>query len=237
MIVLVALCAALYTVAITLTTVPTSVGRSIRVIAQLLPMPLSLLFGPAAAWGVALGDLISNIMVGNLYLGTLSGFSGNFLLGFLPYAMWTRLRPLANGNREIALGSVRQWILYILIAAVSAFSAAVVISWPVHMVGVVPFSVFVNIIGIEDAIAGAFAGILLLLLYSRIKARGLVYWDVMEEVDLDNTKRTRGHIGAWLVSVAAITSWAIGGIILPDSADIVGGIGTVIILIGALLMW
>jgi energy-coupling factor transport system substrate-specific component len=54
----------------------------------------SILFGPAAAWGSAFGNLIGDFF-GTLGLGSIFGFVGNFLYAYIPYRLWGvhRLSP------------------------------------------------------------------------------------------------------------------------------------------------
>lgn len=55
--------------------------------ANVLPIICSLMFGPAAAWGAAIGNTIADAF-GTFGIGTAFGFIGNFLFGFIPYKMW-----------------------------------------------------------------------------------------------------------------------------------------------------
>src|SRR5499426_4214323 len=55
--------------------------------ANAVPVVCSFLFGPAGAWGAAIGNLIGDFF-GGIGPGDFFGFAGNFLYGFLPYAVW-----------------------------------------------------------------------------------------------------------------------------------------------------
>ena len=55
--------------------------------ANVIPILCSLMFGPAAAWGSAFGNLIADAF-GTFGLGSIPGFIGNFLYGYIPYRMW-----------------------------------------------------------------------------------------------------------------------------------------------------
>ncbi|MEJ7816255.1 MAG: QueT transporter family protein, partial [Rubrobacter sp.] len=56
--------------------------------ANVFPVVFGLLFGPAGAWGAAIGNLIGDFF-GTLSLGSLAGFVGNFFLALLPYKLWS----------------------------------------------------------------------------------------------------------------------------------------------------
>lgn len=234
LLVLTAVCAALYAAANFLVRIPPPV--SIRPLGQLLPMTFSLLFGPAAALGIALGDSLYGILIGHVGVGSFFGFFGNFLLGYLPYTLWSRLQPMADGSREVSLKHVRSWILFSLIAVVSAAAAAVTMAWPLHLIGFVPYNFLVPLIAIQDGLLGIGSGVLLLLVYPRIRAMNMLWWQIMDPTDLDIPGRRVGQLGAWLVVAASIIA-AVLGTIWPIHAPLIGGIGTGAIILGVFLMW
>src|ERR1700752_2165596 len=55
--------------------------------ANAVPIICSFLFGPAAAWGSAIGNIIGDFF-GGIGPGDLFGFIGNFLYGYIPYKTW-----------------------------------------------------------------------------------------------------------------------------------------------------
>lgn len=64
-------------------------GISIRPAAS-LPVILGILFGPAAAWGLALGNIAGDFY-GSWSLMSIFGALTNFLLPYLSYLLWHRL--------------------------------------------------------------------------------------------------------------------------------------------------
>lgn len=81
--------------------------------ANVIPIICSLMFGPAAAWGAAIGNTIADAF-GTFGIGTLFGFIGNFFYGYIPYKMWQTIGrdvPIARSyvspmkSSLIALGS------------------------------------------------------------------------------------------------------------------------------------
>src|SRR5512147_558886 len=48
----------------------------------------SFLFGPAAAWGAAIGNAVLDIAVLHVDAASFFGFVGNLLLGYVPYKLW-----------------------------------------------------------------------------------------------------------------------------------------------------
>src|SRR5256712_12760277 len=88
MVVLTAICAALYAaILIPFKVVPLIPGITEFRPANAVPIVCSFLFGPAAAWGAAFGNLIGDFF-GGLGPGDLFGFLANLLYGLVPYAVW-----------------------------------------------------------------------------------------------------------------------------------------------------
>ena len=135
-------------------------------VANLLPMLFGLLFGPAGAWGAAIGHLIGDL--GALTWRSLFDFVGVFLLGYLPYTMWTTLKPIADGRREPSAKNWRSWTLLILIALISSVAGTLAVVTLLEVLGFIPYSVslvilfFVSIFSFFGSLMG---GILFLAVY------------------------------------------------------------------------
>ena len=86
MIILTAVCAAIYGAALIAfkTAIPLIPGITEVRVASIFPMVFGLLFGPAGAWGTAIGNLIGDSFGGTLGPSSMAGVIGNFLLGYLP---------------------------------------------------------------------------------------------------------------------------------------------------------
>lgn len=236
MIILVAVCAAIYGAALIAfkTAIPIIPGITEIRIANIFPMVFGLLFGPAGAWGSGIGNLIGDIFGGTFGPGSIAGFIGNFLLGYLPGAMWTTFLPFADGSREWKLGSWRCWINYILIAFVSSASCAVVISIAVDALGIVPYTVLTKIITLNNTAASLIGIALLTSVFSVVKYQlGLFWTDIMDKNDIGSP--IAGTLGAWLVTVASLLG-LLGGMIAGLPAATIGWISTLAIIVGSLLL-
>jgi len=112
MIILVAVCAAIYGAALIAfkTAIPIIPGITEVRVANIFPMVFGMLFGPAGAWGSGIGNLIGDTFGGTVGPTSLAGFVGNFLLGYLPYTMWATFVPFANKSHEWNAESWRNWI-------------------------------------------------------------------------------------------------------------------------------
>ena len=143
--------------------------------ANAVPVICSLLFGPAGAWGSAIGNVIGDFF-GGLGPGDLFGFFGNFLYGFVPYRVWTAIM----GDRDPVPQTPAEWIVFVGVIALASGACALSIGWGINLLGFVPFSVLGNIIFLNDfLVAVVLTPILLTVIYPRVKSAKLRYVDVL----------------------------------------------------------
>src|SRR5215467_10249494 len=91
MVVLTAISASMYAaILIPFKVVPVIPGVTEFRPANAVPVLCSFLFGPAGAWGSAIGNVIGDFF-GGIGPGDLFGFAGNFLFGLIPYKAWRAL--------------------------------------------------------------------------------------------------------------------------------------------------
>jgi energy-coupling factor transport system substrate-specific component len=236
MIILAAVCAAIYSAALIAfkTTIPLIPGITEVRVANIFPMVFGLLFGPSGAWGTAIGNLIGDIFGGTLGPSSVAGFLGNFLLGYLPYSMWITFLPFAEKSREWQFASWQSWINYFLIAFISSAACAVVISIVVDALGIVPYAVLTKIITLNDTIASWIGVILLISVFDITKQQlGLFWAEVVDESDIGSP--IAGTFGAWVVAVASVAG-LLGGMIAPLSTIPIGWICALAIITGSLLL-
>lgn len=207
MIVLVAIIAAVYAaVLIPFKAIPLVPGFTEVRVAQVIPPVVSLMFGPAAAWGIAIGNLIGDLF-GTFGLGSLFGFVGNFFLGLIPYLLWGRLGPLSSGEEPTMRGG-KQVVEFVLVTAVSGVACAAVIAWGLEVLNIFPFALLGSIIAINNVVLPAILGpIVLALLYRRVKAWGLLWTDIMDPEDIGSGG---GGLGAALGLFGAVGGWIVG---------------------------
>lgn len=167
-----------------------------------IPIVMSLLFGPAAAWGSAMGNLIGfDIMGGALTIGSIGGFIGNFFLGYVPYKIWHRVFKEEPGCKTIT-----SILKFQLINLVHASTVALIIPLWTEGVGFVPFTPLAFIIFFNEIIAAGILGpIIMVLIYGRVRRAGWLWTDIMKDhqflpTDVKNTHR----LGALLLTVGAV---------------------------------
>ncbi|HEX7512589.1 MAG TPA: QueT transporter family protein [Candidatus Methylomirabilis sp.] len=202
MVVLVALTAGVYAaILVPLKAIPLIPGVTEIRPANVIPVVFSLLFGPAAAWGAAFGNLIGDFF-GTLGLGSIFGFVGNFFYGLVAYKLWGKMGPLSS-HQPLDSRSGRSVLEYLLLALLASAVCAAFIAWGLELVGLVPFGVVGPIILLNNFLAAAILGpFLLWLLYPRAKRWDILWTEIMEPGEISR--------GAHPV-LGALLMWAGGG--------------------------
>ena len=172
--------------------------------ANVFPFVFGLLFGPAGAWGAAIGNLIGDFF-GTLGPGSIAGFIGNFFLGFLPYKMWGSFFRRGE-NMEQNVNSGKKLAIYIAITILASVVCAIWIAWFNDLIGFVPFAALASIITVNNAIAGIVLGpILLLVLYPRVKQWGLLWTEIMAPDEVPDSRYQRlGNLLMWVGGLGAL---------------------------------
>jgi energy-coupling factor transport system substrate-specific component len=143
--------------------------------ANAVPVVCSLLFGPAAAWGSAIGNFIGDLFAG-IGPGDFFGFLGNFLYGLVPYRAWEAISDGDPVPRSV--GDTLRMLFVILVAAAGC---SLVIGWGLNFLGFVPFTVLGNLVFWNNFLVAAVLGPLLLrVLHPRVRAARLLYRDLVE---------------------------------------------------------
>ncbi len=206
--------------------------------ANAIPVVCSLLFGPAAAWGAAIGNLIGDFF-GGFGPGALVGAAGNFFYGLLPYRVWR-----AFSDEDPVPSTIRQWVLFVYSLAVASAACALVVGWGINALGFVPFQALTNIVFANNFIVSlVLAPLLLRALYGRVRVAGLRFDDLRTAAPRPRPMR---YAGVVLVSIATFGGiWvgnmlALGYLVLPieSVAQVTIGVApfVVLLLIGALLL-
>jgi energy-coupling factor transport system substrate-specific component len=173
-----------------------------------VPVLLSFLFGPAAAFGAGFGNVIADMLGGMLGIGSLFGFIGNFLYGFIPYALWRAWRGTACPGEK----GLSDWVFISAITMVGCLAIAAVIGWGADFLGLAPFAALGNVIFINNFISSlALAIPLLALTYRRVEQGGLLWHEIME-VSPNDLSRVR-LVGSVLLILGAVSAMLVGNAI------------------------
>lgn len=177
--------------------------------ANVFPAIFGLMFGPAGAWGAAIGNTIGDLFGGTLGWGSVFGFFGNFFLGFLPYKMWGAMGLVPAADMSQTINSWRKLLAYIIAIVVASAACAIIIAWYLDLVGLIPFAFLAIVITLNNSIAQLILGPpLLLLLYPRVKKWGLIWTDIMNKEDV--AKGFGRQVGALLASIGALGGLVVG---------------------------
>ena len=175
MVVLVAISAGLYAAIL----IPFKMIQIIPGITELrpgvcIPIVCSLFFGPAAAWGSAIGNIVADF-AGQFGPGSFFGIIGNFLYGYLPYRIWRKYKVRTSKK----ISTVNDYFFLICVVILASAVCASTISWGLHLIGL-PFYSVAWIIFFNNVIFGALlVPILCNWLDDRVYAWHLNYEDII----------------------------------------------------------
>lgn len=210
--------------------------------ASLFPILFGLLFGPAGAWGSAIGNLIADLF-GTFSKGSIFGFAGNFLYAYIPYKIWGNLELFyMKDKKDPNIDSGKKLIIFGITAAVSSVACALVISWGTDALKLVPFARLSSIIILNNTVVNMLLGPLILpFLYPRIKKMGLLWTDIMSVEDISVSEFPKFY--SYLVIFSAIGGLAAGLItsllftdqtVFAINQSIAGGSGNIIVSLSVL---
>lgn len=178
--------------------------------ANVFPPVFSLLFGPAGAWGSAIGNLIGDLFGGTLGIGSIFGFVGNFFLGFIPYKMWGSVFGLVSKkDMSLVTNTGKKLAAFEIVALTASAACGIIIAWYLDLAGIVPFAFLSITITINNFAAAFILGpILLSLLYPRVKRWGLIWTDIMDPKEVAAGKAK--NLGSILMMVGSLGGLIVG---------------------------
>lgn len=207
MVVLTAISAALYAaILIPFKIVPLIPGITEFRPANAVPVVCSFLFGPAAAWGAAFGNLIGDFF-GGLGPGDVFGFLANLLYGLVPYLVWE-----AVTDAEPVPGTVGVSLGLLAVIALAATLCATVVGWGLQALRFQVFTVLGTAVLLNNLVVAAIlAPFLLALLYPRVRAARLLYRDLLGP--RAPRPAWRPALGVALVVAGTLSAFAAGQLI------------------------
>jgi energy-coupling factor transport system substrate-specific component len=177
--------------------------------ANVFPTVFGLMFGPAGAWGAAIGNTLGDLLGGTLTWASVPGFFGNFMLGFIPYKLWGATGLVLTNDMSQNVNSRRKLSAYVLIAVVSSSACALIIGWYLDLVGLIPFAFLAIVLTVNNLLAQLVLGPpLLLLIYPRVKRWGLIWTDIMSPQEVSGGFLR--YAGAALMVIGAVGGLVIG---------------------------
>jgi energy-coupling factor transport system substrate-specific component len=175
--------------------------------ANAVPVVCSFLFGPAGAWGAAIGNVIGDFF-GGIGPGDLFGFAANFLYGFIPYKAWEALT-----DADPVPTRAGTWVAFVAVVLLASAVCALTVGWGLNLLGFVPFSVLGNIVLVNNfVVAVVLTPFLLAVIYPRVKRGRLLYRDIMPR-RASGGARWRRRLGLAIVVGAAIAGMVAGNLL------------------------
>lgn len=208
MIVLCAISAALYaSVLVPFKVVPLIPGVTELRPANAIPIVCSFMFGPAAAWGAAFGNMIGDFF-GGIGPGDFFGFFANLAFGWAPYKVWNVIgrgrSPVSRAPADIAR--------YVTACLIGSSFCAVIVGWGENCLGLRPFALLGNVIIFNNMVAALLLSpFLLAAIYPRVQAGRMLYQDVMPE--LPRRPRALQLAGLGLLVIGTWVAWLAGNLI------------------------
>jgi energy-coupling factor transport system substrate-specific component len=155
-----------------------------------IPVVCSFLFGPAAGWGSAIGNMIGDFFYG-VGPGDIFGFFGNLAYGYIPYKLCRELPVPAAMPKERTKRALARYVVawlrisfkYLVACLSASVLCADLVGWGDNMLALRPFWVLGNVIILNNMLAASILSPLILVaVYPRVRAAHLLYRDVMPEV-------------------------------------------------------
>jgi len=207
LVVFAAICASLYAaILIPFKVIPIIPGVTELRPANAVPVICSFLFGPAAAWGAAIGNVIGDFF-GGIGPGDFFGFFGNFLYATVPYKAWS----LVSRDQPVPKTSWA-WIQFTFTIFLASGLCALFIGWGLNLLGFVPFRILGNIILFNNFVSSMlFAPLLLSVIYPRVAKGRLLYTDLL--VPAPPRPRTIRILGLSFLACATVGGLLVGNIL------------------------
>ncbi|HLW70395.1 MAG TPA: QueT transporter family protein [Candidatus Binataceae bacterium] len=174
-----------------------------------IPVVCSMLFGPAAAWGSAIGNMIGDFFYG-VGPGDIFGFFGNLAFGYIPYKVWSLLA--APGESAMHLMAPRTFAKYFAACLSASVLCAVTVGWGDNLLALRPFWLLGNVIIFNNMLAAmVLSPLLLAAVYPRVRAAHLLYSDVMPE--LRPRRKSIRLAGFAMLLGGEVSAWLAGNLI------------------------
>ena len=142
--------------------------------ANMVPLVFGIQFGPAAAWGIAAGNLISDILSGSSAFICMTGFVVNFFYTYIPYKLWYTLRIGKEPIHPVRLNTVLEIVKYILVVLIDSFITTVSLSLIFEAAGFQSFSSSFPLLFFNNFDFAIILGIPVLSFWNKTRLRSVV---------------------------------------------------------------
>ena len=141
---------------------------------NMVPPVFGIQFGPAAAWGIAVGNLISDILSGSGAFVCITGFVVNFFYTYIPYKLWYTLRLGKEPIYPVRLNTVLEIVKYILVVLIDSFVTTVSLSLIFEAAGFQSFFSSFPLLFFNNFDFAVILGVPVLSFWSKTRLRSVV---------------------------------------------------------------
>jgi energy-coupling factor transport system substrate-specific component len=178
-----------------------------------IPVAFSFLFGPAAAWGAAIGNILHDVAQNQVDPSSFFGFVGNFVLGYVPYKVWitcTKQKPDLRSLKKVAL--------YVGIVLLACVLCGLVIGWGLYWLGYTPFMPTTAIIALTNALWAVTVGaVVLAVSYHCVAKHNLLYTDLLDKQKAKQNRTTNQKIALAVLVTGIVSCFLVGQFLSVDS--------------------
>jgi len=184
--------------------------------ASAIPITFGILFGPAAAWGSAIGNIIGDFM-GTLGMGSIPGAIGNFFFALVCYKLFPYkvFENLARDGKFSFASLLKIEGIVVLASSTVAFT----IAWGLEVLRLLPFGFFAPLVFLNNVVTSAIlVPLLLLILYPRVVRWELLWTDILDEGEY--VRLGKGGVGRILIFAGAILGMVVGVLVSLGFYDV-----------------
>ena len=133
-------------------------------------------FGPAGAWGCALGNLVGDLG-GSLTILSIGGFAANFFSAYIPYKIWESMGAHYGEHRlERPSMQSKKWALRYLLAGLASVVACALILAITFDLGNSMSAIDAFVLIFCNNMAATLVGMILYVIMAKIPSKVLPYW-------------------------------------------------------------
>lgn len=177
----------------------------LRIATAMVPA-MGIMFGPAGAFGAAIGNLIGDVF-GGITLGSTFGMLANFFFAYVPYKVWYAMR----GDNTPRTNSARKFGKYLVASLSSTTSMIAVLCFGLAgIMQTLPYTVLPPILLITNGIVPLVLGGALIQMFGpRLEKWGLLFTQIMKPDEVSLRRRTN-PLGVVLILAGSVASIAAG---------------------------
>lgn len=195
--------------------------------ANMIPVVLGLLWGPAGAWGIAIANAISDVVFSHSpVMVWLPGMVINFFYAYLPYKLWYSLGNREKKSTPPRLESVKEILQFVYVCLIDSLVTTTLLALLFEWLGFQSFSSSVLLLFFNNFDFAIVLGVPVILILTNSKRVGI--WTPIELTQDGKNKESRklwyfdGLLyGISIVGIGYYAASLAGGLIFPKGFEAV----------------